>query len=391
MFKKIFFSLFLLFFPLCVFADGFTTSGDLSENRYFDTLGFGVGNLPRKDKCPNCVEYSEYDFKGELSQHILNGISISDVTSSDPKYGLIRNPNLFASLSVPPYTNIDFIYWYRNNSGHDVEISQIKVYLSRYNTSQGDFRNVLNIEGIYESNSLQIYSWAYPRVGIVKNYNGLGVVNMGASGVVILDSVMVKNPIVFETWEAKVEDETVNLEVAVRNTSDVLEANIVFNHQEYSLKRDFQPNEVFVYKYEIPFEDIGNFGYVGIYNPNMRKECTSFGEHLDSTYIGDSAPISGVRGEGFAYISSRVKPWGEAFCITRIPYTIYSSVMIYEQGKQEEVHTEEESEEVVSEDSEVIGIYKLPQTNSKKISLPILLFLVVVLLVWYYLKRKIQR
>ena len=387
MFKKIFFSFVLLSFPLCVFADGFTTSGDISENRYYDTLGFGVGNLPKKGKCPNCVEYSEYDFNGEISQYILNSISISDVTNPDPKYGLIRNPNLFANLSVAPYTYVDFIYWYKNESGHDVEISQLKVYLSRYNIPQGDLRNVLNIDGVYESNPFQIYTWIYPRVGIVKNYTGLGIVNMDASGVVVLDSVMVKNSIVFETWEAEVDDEIVNLKVAVRNISDVLESNIVFNHHDYSLKRDFQPNEIFIYAYEIPFEDIGNFGYVGIYNPNIRKECTSFGEHLGSTYIGDSPPISGVRGDGFAYIGSRVKPWGEAFCITRIPYTIYSSEMIYEQEKL----TEEEPKDVVSEDLEVLGVSKLPQTNYKNISFSILFFLVVVLLVWYYLKRKIQR
>lgn len=389
MLKKISLIFLCIVFPKFVYADDFSSSGDLSENRYFDTLGFGIGSLPQKGECPNCIEYGPV--VGENTQYILSNTSISDITSLDPGYGLIRNPSLYSSLSVPPYSYVNFIYWYKNNTGHNVEISQLKVYLSRYYSSQGDLRNILDITGIYESNHLQIFTWIYPRSGYLKNYDGLGIVNKYSSGVIVLDTIMVQSPIIFEKWEASVEGDIVNIKVFVKNISNILERDIVFSHEEYFLKRDFQPNEEYIYEYEIPFEGIDNFGYATIFNPNMRKECTSLGEHLESYYIGDSAPMSGVRGEGFNYIGSRVKPWGEAFCITRIPYAIHSSEMVYKKDVLEEEIEEDSSEISPSEDSEVLGISKLPQTNYSITFLPILFFLVVVVVVWYYHKRKIQR
>jgi len=390
MLKKIFLIFLFILFPKFVFADDFTSSGDLSENRYFDTLGFGIGSLPQKGECPNCIEYDPV--VGENTQYILSSKSISDITSLDPRYGLIRNPNLYTSLSVPPYSYVNFIYWYKNNTGHNVEISQLKVYLSRYYSSQGDLRNILDITGTYESTHLQTFTWVYPRSGYLKTYDGLGIVNKDANGAVVLDTVIVKAPIIFERWEAFVEGDIVNIKVFVKNITNILERDIVFNHGEYFLKRDFQASEEHMYEYELPFEDIYSFGYATISNPNTRKECTSFGEHLESFFVGDSAPMSGVRGEGFNYIGSRVKPWGQAFCITRIPYTIHSSEMIYIRDIVEEKIDEESSEISTSEDFEILGISKLPQTNySIVFLLPTLFFLVVVVVVWYYHKRKIQR
>ncbi|PKN03034.1 hypothetical protein CVU76_03350 [Candidatus Dojkabacteria bacterium HGW-Dojkabacteria-1] len=386
MLKKAFLIFLCFLFPSYIFADGFTSSGDLSENQFFDTLGFGVGSLPKKGDCPNCIEYDSV--VGQDTQYLLSNTSISDITSIDPSYALIRNPNLYASLSVPPYTHVDFIYWYKNSTGHSVEIDEIKVYLTRYYSSQGDLRNVLDITGIYESTHLQIFTWIYPRGGYFKSYDGLGMVNNDASGVFVLDTIMVKSPIVFDKWEASVSEDVVNMKIFVRNITNILEKDIVFSHGQYFFKRDFQPNQEYVYEYELPFEDIGSFGYATIYNPNSRKECTSLGEHLESYFIGDSAPMSGVRGEGFNYIGSRVKPWSEAFCITRTPYAIHSSEMIYMNEVEEEI-VEDGLAEISN--SEVLGISKLPQTNYPFLYIPIFLFLVVVVVVWYYHKRKIQR
>lgn len=382
MLKRILLTLVLISVPLPVIADGFTSSGDLTENRYQDTLGFGIGGLPQKGICPNCVQYSDSDLVGTNTSYILGNVSISNVTSLDPSYGLIRDPNTYATLSLPPYSYADFIYWYRNNTGHDVNISLLRIYLSRYYTYQGDLRNILNIDGTYESNTLQTFGWIYPRNGIVRTYDGLGNVNSNSSGVLRLESVVVKSPLTFENWEAQIDGGVVHMKISVRNITEILERNIVFNHGEYTLKKDFEPNEVFEYIYDIPFEDTGSFGFASIYNPNSRKECTTFGESLESNYVGDSAPMSGVRGEGFNYIGSRVKPWGEAFCITRIPSTIFSSEMIYEREVKDEVV------EVVDEDPEVLGISKLPQTNYCDMCVSLFVFLVVVLILWYYFLRK---
>lgn len=389
MLKKVLLIYLFFLFPSYILADGFTFSGDLSENQYFDTLGFGVRSLPKRGDCPNCVEYDSVI--GQDTQYILGNISILDITSIDPSYALIRNPNKYASLSVPPYTHVDFIYWYKNSTGHSVVIDEIKVYISRYYLSQGDLRNVLDITGVYESTDLRVFTWVYPRVGYFKSYDGLGVVNKDASGVVVLDTVLVKSPIIFDKWEASVNDGIVNMKVSVRNITNILEKDIVFSHGQYFFKRDFPPNEEYLYEYVLPYEDIGSFGYATISNPNFRKECTSFGEHLESYFIGDSAPMSGVRGDGFNYIGSRVKPWGEAFCIMRTPYAIHSSEMAYVNENGEEIVEEGFPEVSNSENFEILGISKLPQTNYPFTCVPIFLFLVVVVVVWYYHKRKIQR
>ncbi len=93
--------------------------------------------------------------------------------------------------------------------------------------------------------------------------------------------------------------------------------------------------------------------------------------------------VAGVReynGQYISYTGSRIKPYLESFCITRIPYTLYS----------EEIKLEEEgiTEEVVEEENfgEVLGIKKLPQTGINLSS-----FLVVFPLLWYYLLRRLTK
>ena len=96
-----------------------------------------------------------------------------------------------------------------------------------------------------------------------------------------------------------------------------------------------------------------------------------------------------------AYIGSRVKPFGYTFCITRIPYTLYSEEIILnpsvveEEVEEEEIIQEEIEEQTAIEenvpelDEEVLGITQLPKTGKYINS-----FLVVLLILWYYLLRR---
>lgn len=383
-----------LILPFTVYADEFFPSGDVGENMFLDALGYGYRALPRNDDCPVCVEYDEGSIEGYATDYIFENLGIFDIASRDARYGLIRNPNIATSLALPPFANVHFIYWYLNEVGYSVEISQIRAFVSRYNTNLGDLRNVLNVEGVYEDIPLRFSTGMYSRGGIVKSYDGLGVVEPGMGGSFILDSLYVNPSVYFQSWEASVIGERVLLRVYVENGSNYLEKDITYSHGEYSLKRDFEAQELYAYEYEIPFEGGTTFGYASLDNPNSRRECVGFGEHIESNYIEESAVVVGYRKEGdlsLPYISSRLKPWGESFCITRIAHTLHSPVIRYEgEIEQEEEDLVKEVEEVVVDNSgEVLGITVLPKTNVFSVLIFLPAFLVVLVVVWYYLKRKI--
>ena len=368
-----------------VFADSFFSNyGDITYNRYYDTLGYGIGELLNSSDCPNCVEYDILKVYGTKSSEIVGQINISDITNEDWRYGLVRIGNVYDRVSLPPYSAVDFIYWSDNRAGDNVNISSLKILLSREDPKNGDLRNILYVEGEYESTPIKYIIYNYPRNGITKTYLGLG--DIGNSGGIVngmvLERVYVKPGLQFVKWEAQENEESILLRVFVKNISNSVAKNILFSHGEYSLERDFEPQEEYMYEYILEKVDMNSLKYASIYDPNEVSECVAMGEHMESNFVGESVIVAGVReynGEYFSYAGSRVKPFLESFCVTRIPYTLYSG----------EIKLEEENvpEEVIEENSEdVLGISKLPQTGMN-----ISGFLVVFPLLWYYLFRRLVR
>jgi len=381
--RKILFSFLLLFLCIdCIYADYYFSDGDITYNMYFDTLGYGIGELLESSKCPNCVEYDTSKVSGTSSSWILSNIHISDVTDDDWRYGLVRNWNVYDRVSLPPYSSLDFIYWSENRAGENVNITSLKVLLSKEDINNGDLRKVLYIDGEYESIPVKYIIYNYPRNGIVKTYPGVGVVNTaeGFKNGMILDRVYVKPALQFLKWEAEKDEDLVLLRVYVKNISDLNLEDILFSHNEYSLLRDFAPNEEYIYEYVLEVGQDLNLGYAGIYDPNEHEECSVRGEHMESNYVGESVIVAGVREKGgkyLSYIGSRVKPYKESFCVKRIPYTLYSGEILLEES------VVEESPSLQEDEGEVLGIKKLPQTSSNMFP-----FLVVLPLLWYYLLRR---
>ncbi len=401
MLKKIFLTLFFLSIPSLIYADYFHPYGDCSENHFFDTLAYGIESLANKGDCPNCLQFNFDDVKGSETESLLNSVSLNDLTYPDLAYGLVRRPNLHSSVSLPPQSTVSFVYWYRNETGSRVNISSLAVFLSKAPTTLGDIRKVLDIEGEYEKPGFNIFTWNYKREGVLKRYSGLGLVNSNASGSIVLDSVTVKSPLVFERWEAQLEGDRALVKVYVKNVSEYTLPNIEYMHSDFFLKRNFLAGEEYMYEYVVDINSEQSLGYAGIYNPNVHRECAVLGGHMESDVVENTAILFGVREDGnlLNYVSSRVKPFGEDFCVTRIPYRMYSSEMILKKEVEEEVKqgiiTEEEviSGEGVGtiiEESFVLGVNNLPKTA--KFSLVMffpLLFVVVIALVWYYLRRKV--
>ena len=170
-----------------------------------------------------------------------------------------------------------------------------------------------------------------------------------------------------------------------------------------------------MYEYIVSMDENRGLGYASVYVPYDATECGVRGESMESNYTGQSAIVGGIReenGESLAYIGSRVKPYGIRFCVTRIPYTLYSGEIVLPNNNQEEQEessdnqeesgdNEEEGLEVVNDENsneqesmevnessdeefgEVLGVKKLPKTG-----VGINPVLVVFQIVCYYLLRR---
>jgi len=416
--RKILLFLFLFFLSFnTVYADRYFQGGNIMDNKYYDTLGFGIGTIEESKKCPNCIEYNADDIVGVKTSDIVGSVNINDITTPDPVYGLIRVHGLYDEIALPPYSSLNFIYWSSNRAGGSVNIPLLKVFLSRINTWEGDLTKVLNISGEYETLPIKYIVWDSNRSGIVKTYQGPGMVSDqgGAVNGIILDSVYVKSPLTFVKWEAQESEEGVLLRVYVKNDFDGAIESVVYTHQQYSETRHFSAKEEHMYEYIVSMDENRGLGYASVYVPYDATECAVRGESMESNYTGQSAIVGGIREEGgrtLAYIGSRVKPYGIRFCVTRIPYTLYSGEILLPNNNQEEQEennnnqSEESQEESgdyeeesgegsneqvsteVNESSneefgEVLGIKKLPKTGIGGNSV-----LVVFQIVCYYLLRR---
>ncbi len=416
--RKILLFLFLFFLSYnAVYADRYFQDGNIVDNKYYDTLGFGIDTIEESKKCPNCIEYNAEGIVGVKTSDIIGSVNINDITTPDPVYGLIRVHGLYDEIALPPYSSLNFIYWSSNMTGSSVNIPLLKVFLSRINTREGDLTKILNISGEYETLPIKYIAWDSNRSGIVKTYEGPGMVSDqgGAVNGTILDSVYVKGPLTFVRWEAQESEEGVLLRVYVKNDFDGVVYSVVYTHQQYSETRHFSPKEEHMYEYVVNMDENRSLGYASVYIPYDSTECVVRGETMESNYTGQSAIVGGIReenGKSLAYIGSRVKPYGIRFCVTRIPYTLYSGEILLPNNNQEEQEEsnnnqsegsqeesggyEEESEEGSNEQGsaevnkssneefgEVLGIKKLPKTGIGGNSV-----LVVFQILWYYLLRR---
>ena len=420
--RKILLFLFLFFLSFnAVYADRYFQDENIMDNKYYDTLGFGIDTIEESKKCPNCIEYNAGDIVGVKTSDIVGSVNINDITTPDPVYGLIRVHGLYDEIALPPYSSLNFIYWSSNMAGNSVNIPLLKVFLSRINTWEGDLTKILDISGEYETLPIKYIVWNSNRSGIVKTYEGPGIVSDqgGAVNGIILDRVYVKSPLTFVRWEAQESEEGVLLRVYVKNDFDGVVYSVVYTHQQYSETRHFSPKEEHMYEYVVNMDENRSLGYASVYMPYESTECAVRGETMESNYTGQSAIVGGIREEGgrtLAYIGSRVKPYGIRFCVTRIPYTLYSGEILLpsnnqeeqeesnknqsedEQGQEQEEsgNYEEESGESSNEQGstevnessngefgEVLGIEKLPKTG-----IGINPVLVVFQIVCYYLLRR---
>lgn len=372
--KKALLFLFLFFLSFkTVHADRYFQDGNIMDNKYYDTLGFGVDTLEESKECPNCIEYNVEDIVGVKSSDIVGRVNINDITTPDPVYGLIRVHGLYDEIALPPYSSLDFIYWSSNMAGSSVNIPLLKVFLSRINTWEGDLTKILDISGEYETLPIKYIVWDSNRSGVAKTYEGPGIVadRGGAVNGMKLDTVYVKSPLTFVRWEAQEIEEGVLLRVYVKNDFDGVVYSVVYTHQQYSETRHFSAGEEHMYEYIVSMDENRGLGYASVYVPYDATECAVRGESMESNYTGQSAIVGGMReenGQTLAYIGSRVKPYGIRFCVTRIPYTLYSGEIVLPNNNREEHEESEESSDNQEEsgDNEEEGLEVINDENSNE-------------------------
>lgn len=390
--SKITFLFLLIFFPSIVYADDFFPSGQLDKNRYLDTMAFTISEVPDIGNCAGCIEYDISGLKGSYSDNIFSSIKIEDITYPDIHYGLVRSPRQYDTVSVPPLAKVDFIYLYKNDANGAVNITELGVFLGVSN-HDGPYQ-LLDIDTEYRGVLFKLPTIQDMRYGNLKMYEGIGIVNKGASGSVVLGSAYVKSPLKFKNWKIEFSNGNANLKIVVENEGGEFLNNIEYEHKEFFLKRNFSAYEQYTYEYTLLDVNSDTLGYPSIFNGNVKMGCAVSGQLNESPMISNSAIVYGVREEGgvnLNYVSSRVKPWVESFCVTRLPYRMYAPKFF----EEEEVIEESEAEVLGIDEKEVgnvaVNLSKLPQTGiaSSNIFLPF--FLVVIAILCYYHIRRLRK
>lgn len=380
--------------------EGFFPDGDIYFNHYFDALGYSIRELPFNGECPNCIEYDEGLVVGSGTDGVIENTGLFDVAERYGGYGLRRIPNVLDRVALPPNSTVDFVYWGFNDTQEDVYVDSIKVFLSRYYQYQGDISKVLNISGTYEEIKLYWLGLFYSRVGLVKTYPGIGMVNYTGQPLnpIILDSVSVKSPLVFRDWKYVESDGEAKMEITVENISESELENVLFRHMTYEYTYSFEPLEKHTFEYSIqPVND--ELGLASIFNPNIREECVVYPQFPQSDIVGDSTPLVGTRSmESVSkfYLGSRVLSMdlSGSFCVKRIPYKLYSGEMIIrddeEVTEEDDGNTAPEIENKVFDTPGVKGVSKLPQTSKEGFNFFEYILVVGGIFLWYYLYRRLK-
>ncbi len=372
---------FFVIFAKPVYADNFDSSIDTSSNQYFQTIALGVSDYP---DIPN-ITYQRSDFLAEKTDSILN----SDIGAFTDFDFTRRIPMVADHIDAPPGTQVDIVYLYKNATGHEVDISKIDLVLSRNNVGNGDLREVLSIPEYLDGDLVYKYSnLNLMKSGIRKEYEGIELVDNEIIGAYVLGSFNVSNPLNIDNVNVtKNENGGVDFKIYVQNNSKEYLNNIKFTYGSYEEIFNIPALQEHVVEFTIsnvPLE-LGTFE---IYNPNIKQVCAVYGSPFFTYTQTDAVPVFAYRGE-YIVPGAVVQPERESFCIKRIPYTMTSEPMIFNQV--EELQTEN----VVSDndDGDVLGTADivLPKTGKRNMALGTLL--VVDVLLWYsvyILRRKYE-
>lgn len=359
---------FFIIFATPVYADSFDVSKDASTNQYYQAVAFGTEGYPEIED----VQYVHSDFMAESTSGILS-TGISGYTDFDFTR---RIPNVADRVYGPPGTLVDLIYLFRNNTGHDANILKVSLVLSRNNPGLGNLTDVLNVSDFNTTDILYKYSnQNMVKSGISKEYIGVGEVSNGVEGGYILESASIKNPLVVEEAEyIRKEDDSVDIHVYIRSTSNEYLNNLVFKYASHEERFDLGAGNGHVVKFSLTSmpEVLESFS---IYNPNVKEVCAVYGNPYYAYNDTNAISVFASREENLVP-GAFVQPARESFCIKRIAYTMSYNIWTEEFSEME---NEESVLGLTDENTEEKKV--LPKTG--KVTWVIVILLVVDAVLWY--------
>jgi hypothetical protein len=315
--------LFLFIFLLLgspVSADGFDLIYNSSFNRYKQTTGISYSYVP-VSRSP-----SEPGIYYDIS--LVEGVQTDDVWGN---YGLEylteneywqRKRKLLSKVSGPPGTQIDLLYYYLNNTGHIIDVSKVLLPFSRGDSTLGNWMDV--VMGVTGASQRDIsISWeqlVLSRKGVMKEYVGPGQIDYGVGGSLIMDSFVIKDPINIEKVEILAEGRSIKVKVVLRNLKEEDLENVGISHGGFSSNYTVPAMDTVEIEYPLESNEWGDM--LTISNPNSTRECILHGNSLSDWTTTDAITALAFREDGGWVNGSYLKPEGEDFCITQIPYSV---------------------------------------------------------------------
>jgi hypothetical protein len=344
----LFFFIFLLL-TSPVSADGFDQIYNSSFNSYKQTTGLSYSYLP--------VSKSPFELGMSYDTSLVKGVATEDVWGNYPLEYLTgnnyweRKSNLLSEVNGPPGTHVDLLYYYFNKTGHSIEVYGILLPFSRGDSSLGNWMNVImGVTGVtYRDIPISWEQLVLSRKGLMKEYVGPGQMDNGEGGSSIIDSFVIKDPINIEKIEMLPEGQEIKGKIVLRNFKNTDLENINISHGSFSSTYTIPAMDTIEIEYSLDSDDWGDI--LTISNPNFARECILYGNALSDWITTDAITSLAFRedGDGVNWVNgSYLKPEGEDFCITQIPY----STNIPLRKPQLEEEEEEDIEEGNEEDSE---------------------------------------
>lgn len=336
-----------------VSADGFDLIYNSSFSQYRQTTGISYSYIPSsQEDSQSGLSYDSSLIKGVETKEVWGNYTLESLTENSYWQ---RKKSLLSEIAGPPGTQVDLLYYYLNDTGHSIEVNKVLLPFSRGDSSLGNWLDVISDTPGVSSRDISI-SWeqlVLSRKGLMKEYVGPGVVEYGTGGSYIADSFMIKDPILIDRIDMKAEGEEIKISIALRNMRDEEIENVDISHGLFNSVYTIPAREKLEIEYSLGIEEWGSM--LRITNPNSVRECVLSGNAVSDWISTDAITALAFREDGGWVNGSYLKPEGEDFCITQIPYTI-SFLLNKPEIEDSEVTTALPNEEDKYDEPEVLGI-----------------------------------
>lgn len=395
-------------------------AGEDYDHMFNNTIAYTIGEVPTSSPVGS-IEYDVNTLFGESTTTFFNAHNISTLTTTN---GVLRLPNIGDSISAPPGSRIDILYFYENKKSTTVNVKDILVPMSSTEEIVTSYSNITDAQTEFNAVFIPHNGVIFRRPGYYGRYPVGLTIPPAKRGSFVLGSIYVRNPIEVVSASKLLVDDDVNVKIELKNTSndDLEDLELLHLDKSISFSIDSQGTKVLEYTIQKDLFSVDGNGELkmGTVFVKNKEECRKCG-------IGDVDPIKllgmythsvfysnltgGISGGSFFI------PKDGSFCITRIPYTMM--IREFVEGDIDEIPNggngenngsnennggegnssvndnvlgentsgnNDGSVDVVNYNHESLAV--LPDTG-KRVGAGILLFLVVDLYLWYsYFREK---